>query len=107
MNTVAVVLLVVAGLAFVAALIYAMVRTRFRAPFQQAPVVGPMYKPDDRPVQYYRPAPSPQGSEPPKVAKPQSSDPRNAPLPRCPKCDTAIAHEEKRCPKCGFALRPL
>lgn len=31
-------------------------------------------------------------------------DPRNAPLPRCPKCGAAVSYLDDRCSKCGHAL---
>ena len=107
MDTAAVVLLALVGLLLVAALIYAIVRQRQRAPAPETPATGPMYKRDEKPVQYYRPAPAPLTPGEPRIVKPDSSDPRDAPLPRCPNCDTAIAYTETRCPKCGFELRPL
>jgi hypothetical protein len=36
--------------------------------------------------------------------RPRKKDLRDAPLPRCPKCGTAIAYMEEKCSKCGTAI---
>ncbi len=69
------------------------------------PGQGPGYRHDSSIVQYYQQPlpPQPLQAEQSKK-KPSKPDPRHAPLPRCPKCNAAIAYKDERCPKCGHPL---
>jgi hypothetical protein len=113
MNEVAIVLAVAAGLSVTGWALYMMLRIRRRSTqTQSAHPSAPAYMPHSASSEYYRPgdrkppddAPAPK--EAPGTMK-DKSDPRKAPLPRCPVCDAAIGYAQERCPRCGHVLRPF
>jgi len=113
MNEVAIVLAVAVGLFVAGWALYMMFRIRRRSTeTQPAHPSAPAYMPHVSSSEYYRPGDRKPSSdvhapeEPPR-AKKDESDPRKAPLPRCPVCDAAIGYGQERCPRCGHVLRPF
>lgn len=106
----AVLLIVMVGLAlllFIVALLL-MLRARDATVVHPPLVSGPGYTHDPRHADYYRQHPDIKQTEPaPKEGKPRRNDPRDVPLPKCPRCGTAVGFGEPKCVKCGYSLRPI
>lgn len=106
----AVLLVVMLGLAlllFIVALLL-IFRTRDATAVHPPRVSGPGYTHDPKHADYYRPDTyTNHGNLPPKEGKPRRNDPRDVPLPKCPRCGTAVGFGEPQCVKCGYSLRPI
>jgi hypothetical protein len=99
-----IVLLILVMGAFVAVLFF-MMRLRPAGGFAAQATQPPPYRIDAKPAEYVGPLPLDQMAPHDTSIIPKRRDPRTEPLPRCPRCGTAIAYGEEKCPKCGLVTR--
>lgn len=99
-----IVLLILIMGAFVAVLFF-ILKLRPAGGFAAQAIQPPQYRIDAMPAECVGPLPIYQTAPHDTSMIPKRRDPRTEPLPRCPRCGTAIAYGEEKCPKCGFVMR--
>ena len=103
-NTViaALLLLLLLGMLLLAVLVHWMLTDSSNSACRQLSTAPfPQYARDSCSTEYYRPDDKSTSSVN-ACEKPVSTNPRAAPLPRCPRCEAAIGYNDPRCCKCGY-----